>query len=68
MLENITITNEEVLKAISEFKPNKSPGIDHIFSTFALKIKEIVAKPLTILFNKSTETNKIVEQTMRVND
>jgi len=55
------------LKAIGELKPNKSPGIDNITSTYALKIKEIIAKPLTLLFNKSLETNEVPSDWKRAN-
>src|SRR6267154_560412 len=58
-LENMVISNDDVVKAISEFKVNKSPGIDKITSTYAIKIKDIVAQPLRILFNKSIDTNEI---------
>src|SRR6266516_7031574 len=44
-LEKFVITDGEVLEAISEFKVNKSPGVDMISSTYALKIKEMLAKP-----------------------
>jgi len=59
VFDTINITNDEVLKAIGEFKANKSPGIDNTSSTYALKIKEIVAKPLQLLFNKSIATKEI---------
>jgi len=39
-LDNINITNEDVMKGLGDFKVNKSPGIDNITSTYALKIKE----------------------------
>ncbi len=58
-LECILISNEDVEKAIAEFKVNKSPGIDNITSTYALKIKDIVVEPLRLLFNKSMDTNEI---------
>jgi len=49
-LDNIKITDEKVLKAIDEFKANKSPGIDNISSTYALKIKEIVSRPVVLKY------------------
>ena len=48
------------LMAIAIFKVDKSPGIDQILSTYALKITEIVSKPLAHLFNKSLERNEIL--------
>ena len=58
-VDEIIITQEDVVKAISDFKTNKSPGIDNITSTYALKIKNTVAYPLQLLFNKSLETSVI---------
>ena len=56
-----TIIFEEgsIIKTINSFKRNKSPGIDEISSTYALKIKEIIAKPLTCIFNRSFQYNEI---------
>jgi hypothetical protein len=67
MLDSISISNEDVVKAISDFKTNKSPGIDSITSTYAIKIKEIVSKPLSLLFNKSLEVNKIPDAWKKAN-
>ena len=56
-----TIIFEEgsTIKTINSFKRNKSPGIDEIASTYALKIKEIIAYPLTCIFNRSFKYNEI---------
>src|SRR3989442_1404457 len=61
-MDSISFTDEDVIKAISEFKENKSAGIDEINSTYAINIKEIVAKPLRILFNKSLQENEIPDE------
>lgn len=66
-LNNIHISVDDVTKAISEFKPNKSPGIDNITSTYALKITDMVAYPLYLLFNKSIETNEIPNDWKKAN-
>ena len=67
ILDSILISNEDVEKAIAEFKVNKSPGIDNITSTYALKIKDIVVKPLRLLFNKSIDTNEIPDDWKKSN-
>jgi len=67
LLLDIEITDEEVLKAIGEFKPHKSPGIDGKTSTYALKTKEILAKPLKFLFNSSLKNNIIPSDWKRAN-
>jgi hypothetical protein len=59
ILENIKIIENDIVDAIGEFKVNKSPGADGISSTYALKIKEIVAKPLACLFRRSIVNNEI---------
>ena len=45
-MSDISITEMDVIKAISEFKEHKAPGVEGITSTYALKIKEMLAKPL----------------------
>jgi len=57
--EKISITEGEVVKAIGEFKNQKSPGVDNISSTYALNIKNIVAMPLAYIFEKSLNNNEI---------
>ena len=64
---SISFTDDDVIKAISEFKENKSAGLDEINSTYAINIKEIVAKPLRIIFNKSLEENEIPDEWKRAN-
>ena len=59
MIERIKFTELEVLEAIKSFKPNKSPGIDKITSTYAIVLKEIVSKPLAKLFKNSISKNSI---------
>jgi ribonuclease P/MRP protein subunit RPP40 len=48
-----------VAKIIKSFKKNKSPGVDEITSTYALKICEIIAGPLSSIFNRSFQHNEI---------
>src|SRR5437899_3274408 len=67
LLEIINISDEDVKIAISDFKVNKSPGIDGITSTYAIKIKDILAKPLRLLFSKSLQTNEIPEDWKKAN-
>src|SRR5437867_11256838 len=67
LLEIINISDEDVKNAISDFKANKSPGIDGITSTYAIKIKDILAKPLRLLFSKSLQTNEIQEDWKKAN-
>src|SRR5437867_6536544 len=67
LLEIINISDEDVKNAISDFKANKSPGIDGITSTYAIKIKDILAKPLRLLFSKSLQTNEIPEDWKKAN-
>ncbi len=59
LLQNIIITEDEVIKSIGEFKEHKSPGVDGFTSTYALKIKELMAKQLCLLYNSSIDKNQI---------
>ena len=46
--EIVNMSYEDVKNAISDSKVNKSPGIDGITSTYAIKIKDLLAKPLRL--------------------
>src|SRR3989442_9122990 len=67
LLSDSTITEKDVIRAISEFKEHKSPGVDGITSTYALKIKEMLAKPLMLLYNRSIDKNEIPEDWKKAN-
>ena len=65
--QSIVFTAENVLRNIGKFKTNKSPGIDGITSTYALKIKEIIVNPLVHIFNRSFQNNEIPLDWKRAN-
>jgi len=67
IISDIHITDTDVISSISEFKEHKSPDIDGITSTYALKIKSIIAKPLRLLFTRSIEMTEIPEDWKRAN-
>ena len=58
-LRNLFITEADVAKTIGEFKEHKSPGLDGITSTYAIKTKNLWAEPLSLLFNNSINNNEI---------
>ena len=58
----IKISEIDVVKAVGGFQEHKSPGVDGITSTYALKIKEILAKPLKLLYEKSLGNNEIPKE------
>src|SRR6266516_5871805 len=66
-LSDIDITEIDVIKATSEFKEHKSPGVDGITSTYALKVKEMLAKPLSLLYNRSIDKNEIPKDWKKAN-
>ena len=53
------ITEADVAKTIGEFKEHKSPGFYGITSTYAIKTKNLLAKPLSLWFNNSINYNEI---------
>ena len=55
MLNQITITREEVMKAIDDLSPNKTPGPDQIYSRTLKECKTEIATILTNLFNDSLD-------------
>src|SRR6266516_122447 len=59
MIDRIIFSELDVFESIKSFKPNKSPRIDKITSTYALSLKEILPKILKKLFNNSMSRNSI---------
>src|SRR3989442_12960912 len=66
-INNVIISDALVVKTMGEFKAHKSPGIDGITSTYALKIKDLVAFPLSILFNRLIEESVVPSDWKRAN-
>jgi hypothetical protein len=52
-LNDISFSEEEVLKKLVNLNPSKSPGPDGIHPRVLKEAAEIIAKPLEIIFNKS---------------
>ena len=55
----IKISETDVINAIGDFKEHKAPGVDGITSTYALKTKGLLARPLKLLYDKSLHNNEI---------
>ena len=55
LLNNVNITEREVLNCIDKLKLNKSPGPDTISPRVLKEARNEFAKPLTTLFNKSLQ-------------
>jgi len=66
-IDKLDVTEDQVVKAIDSFKMNKSPGIDGFSSTYILMCKNILAKPLALMFNKSLNTGEIPEDWKKAN-
>src|SRR5437867_2173104 len=66
-LQMLVITESMVVKTIGSFKEHKSPGTDGITSTYAIKTKDILVKPLCLLFNRSLDRNEIPDDWKRAN-
>ena len=58
-LNRITITIEDVKKAIKTLKPNKACGPDNIHAKILIECKDTLAEPLTRIFNKSLSDAKV---------
>ena len=56
---DIVIEEEQVQRKLNNLNPNKSPGPDKIFPRVLKELSEELAKPLTILFNKSFQEGKL---------
>ena len=60
-LDDMEITEDDVLKVISEINPNKSIGPDNIHLKAIVECKLELSNPLTIIFNKSLNEERIPE-------
>ena len=56
---NITITEEDVKKAIESTRTNSAPGVDCVPPLLLHKCKEQLIKPLAIVFNKSIKNGDL---------
>lgn len=56
------ITEDEVVKVISKFDQNKSPGHDNIGNYIVKRVANEISKPLTIIFNQSISTGVVPNQ------
>lgn len=59
--EGLFISRQEVEKAIDSLKTKKAQGVDEIPGNCAKDLKNVIALPLTWLFNSVIETGKIPE-------
>ena len=58
-MESTDISEEDVLKCLNKLKPSKSPGPDGLHPRVLKEAAEIIAKPLSIIFNKSIEQGTV---------
>ena len=56
----IDITEEDVMRVIDKLKICKSPGPDKIYPRVLKEVKEVICKPLCVIFNLSLRTGKVV--------
>ena len=59
-LFSIDITEDDVIRVIDKLKICKSPGPDKIYPRVLKEVKEIICKPLCIIFNLSLRSGKVV--------
>ena len=60
-LEDFTISEEEVRKLLLHLKRDKAPGPDGINPTILVELADILAKPISIIFNISLDSGNIPE-------
>merc|ERR1711867_251519 len=58
-LNNIEITEEEILKAIDDLEENSAAGPDGVPAILLKKVKEALAQPLALILRKSIDEGKI---------
>jgi hypothetical protein len=59
LLEHIVLEEREVITALKNLDPNKANGPDQIPPGFLKECAQSLAKPLTIIFNRSLETGRV---------
>ena len=60
-LFSIDISENDVIGVINKLKICKSPGPDKIYPRILKEVKEIICKPLCIIFNLSLRSGKVVK-------
>ena len=58
-LDGIAVTDEIVSDYLKELNANKSPGPDTISPRVLSEVKQELAKPLSLIFNKSLESSTV---------
>ena len=53
MLNNITVTSDDVFNTIMKLKDGKAPGNDGFTTEFFKKLASEISEPLAIIYNKS---------------
>ena len=59
-LKNITISTEDVIKAIGKLSPDTAPGPDNIYSRTLKELVNQVAQPLAMIYNSSLQSGVVV--------
>ena len=59
MLNDVTISTDDMCKTLKSLKVSKSPGPDEIHPRILKELAEELCHPLTLLFNKSLNAGKI---------
>jgi Reverse transcriptase (RNA-dependent DNA polymerase)/Endonuclease-reverse transcriptase len=66
-LEDVVVNEQTVKKKIRNLKPASAPGPDGIGSMLLRELADQVAKPLTVIFNKSLTSSVVPEDWRRAN-
>ena len=67
IIQNIYFDPPMVLNRLSKMKSNSSPGPDKIMPQVLQNMKEIIAYPLAVLFNKSVQQSDVPEEWKQAN-
>ena len=58
-LNSIKITTQDVITSLKSIRKDAAPGPDHVPSILLVQCAEVLAHPLTVIFNKSIETGEL---------
>ena len=59
ILDNITITQDQMFRKLSSLKTSKSPGPDGLHPRVIRELAPVISYPLTLLFHKSVKESKL---------
>ena len=62
---NLEITEQDLTKKLEKLKIDKSPGPDQLYPRVLYEVRNVIARPLRTLFNRSLDTGEIPDDWLK---